>query len=87
MSLADDPKQRASRRAAKKAVNVSLDADLSAEAKAAGLNLSGVMDRALRDQLKAHRTAQWQEENRESIESSNAELERNGLWSDPYRLW
>ena len=71
----------------KKAVNVAIDPELAAEARAAGVNVSGVLDRALRIALKAHREAKWREENREEIETSNAELQRNGLWCDKYRTW
>ena len=31
--------------------------------------------------------ASWREENKAAIKESNAELERNGLWCDDYRLW
>ncbi len=71
----------------KKAINVTVDPELAAQAKAAGVNLSGVLERALRAELKAHREAQWKAENREAIAESNAELERNGLWCDAYRVW
>ena len=71
----------------KKAVNVSIDPEIAAEAKAAGVNLSGVLERALRTELKTRREVQWREENRAAIEASNAELERNGLWCDAYRVW
>ena len=71
----------------KKSVNLSIDAELAAEAKAAGTNMSAVLEKALRAELKAGREAKWREENREAIEASNAELERNGLWCDKYRVW
>ena len=53
----------------KKAVNVSIDPELAAEAREAGVNVSGVLDKALRAELKAHREAKWKKENREAIES------------------
>jgi antitoxin CcdA len=37
----------------KKAVNLSIDAELLGEAKAAGTNLSGVLEGALREQLRS----------------------------------
>jgi antitoxin CcdA len=73
--------------AKKKAINVSVDRELAAEAKGAGINVSGVLERALRAELKVRREAQWKAENREAITESNAELERNGLWCDAYRVW
>ena len=71
----------------KKSVNLSIDAELVVEAKAAGTNMSAVLEKALRAELTAGREAKWREENREAIEASNAELERNGLWCDKYRVW
>ena len=71
----------------KKAVNLSVDAELLAEAKAAGTNLSRLLERALAQELKEHRWQKWREENRAAIEASNAELERNGMWCEKYRTW
>jgi antitoxin CcdA len=71
----------------KKAVNLTVDAELLAEAKAAGINLSGVLETALKEQLKQQRWQKWREDNRAAIEASNAQLERDGLWSDKYRDW
>ena len=71
----------------KKSVNLSIDAELVVEAKAAGTNMSAVLEKALRAELTAGREAKWREENRAAIEASNAELERNGLWCDKYRVW
>jgi antitoxin CcdA len=59
----------------KKAITVSIDPALLAEAKAANLNVSGVLDDALRARL----AAKWREENREAIESVNAYVEKHGL--------
>jgi antitoxin CcdA len=73
--------------AKKKAINVSIDPVIAAEAKAAGLNLSGVLEAALNTALKVRREAQWRESNRAAIDESNAELERNGLWCDTQRVW
>lgn len=71
----------------KKAVNVSIDPDLAAEAREAGLNVSGVLEKALRAELKAYREARWREENREAIEASNAYFEKHGSPLDKYRTW
>jgi antitoxin CcdA len=75
--MQDHPKRR------KKAVNLSVDAELVEEAKAAGTNLSAVLEDALRAKLKEQRWQKWREENREAIQASNEELERNGLWYTP----
>jgi antitoxin CcdA len=71
----------------KKAINVSVDPRLAAEAKAAGLNVSGVLERALHAELKIHREAQWKAENRETIESMNAYVEKHGLPLAKFRTW
>jgi len=71
----------------KKAVNLSVDAELVAEAKAAGTNLSAVLERALREELREQRWQKWREENREAIESMNRYVEKHGLLSDKYRTW
>jgi antitoxin CcdA len=73
--------------AKKKAINVSVDPVIAAEAKAAGLNFSGVLERALRAELKAVREAQWKAENREAIESMNAYVEKHGLPLAKFRTW
>lgn len=67
----------------KRAVNLSIDADLLAEAKAAGTNLSGVLETALRDALKEQRRQKWLERNSAALERDAAELERNGPWHTP----
>lgn len=63
----------------KKAVNLTIDANLLAEARDAGTNLSAVLEQALRSE----RARRWREENREAIEANNAQLEREGMWYVP----
>ncbi len=71
----------------RKSVNLSLDAELVAEAKALNLNLSRKLEEALRACVRDEKARRWQEENAEAIRLSNEELEKNGLWSDEYRLF
>ena len=71
----------------RRAVNVSIRADLVDEAKALGTNMSAVLERALEDEHRRHRAERWREENAAAIDEANAELERNGLWSDGLRLF
>lgn len=71
----------------KRAVNVSLRADLVDEAKALGTNISAVLERALEAEHRQRRAERWRQENREAIDEANAELARNGLWSDGLRLF
>ncbi|MCX5515971.1 acetoacetyl-CoA synthase [Kaistia algarum] len=72
---------------AKRAVNVSVRADLVDEAKALGTNISAVLERALEAEHRQQRADRWREEDREAIDEANAELARNGLWSARLRLF
>ena len=71
----------------RKPVNLSLDTELIAEAKALDLNLSRAVEDALRERVREEKARRWRDENSEAIRLSNGELERNGLWSDGYRLF
>lgn len=69
-------------------VSVSLDRELVEAVTTGGLELSSVIEDGLRRRLRAQASARrWAEDNREAIEHSNAELERDGLWSDGLRLF
>lgn len=67
----------------KRAVNLSIDAELLAEAKAAGTNLSAVLETALREHLRASEHEQWLARNRDALAADHEELERNGPWHTP----
>ncbi len=71
----------------KRAVNVSVRADLIDEAKALGTNISAVLERALDEEHRHQRAERWRAENAAAIDEANAELARNGLWSDGLRLF
>jgi antitoxin CcdA len=66
----------------KRAVNVSVDAEILAVAKEMGINLSQTLEDALRQLTEKERIRRWQEENREAIESHNAFYERCGTLSE-----
>jgi antitoxin CcdA len=70
---------------AKKAVNLSIDAELVAEAKATGTNMSALLEKALREELRERRWQKWREENREANEAYNRFVEEHGLLSDEWR--
>jgi antitoxin CcdA len=74
-------------KAVKRAVNVSIRADLVDEAKAFGTNISAVVERALEAEHRERRREKWRAENREAINEANAELAGNGLWSDGLRTF
>jgi antitoxin CcdA len=72
---------------AKKAVNLSFDAELLDEARAEHIKLSAIAERAVRAEIASIRAERWKRENAEAIRESNEELTRNGLWSDGLRLF
>lgn len=67
--------------------NVTLDAELVAEAKALGVSISQASQKGLEQAVKKVRSERWLEENREALESSNAWLAANGLPLAKYRLF
>ncbi len=67
----------------KKALNVLVDEQLVSDARALKLNVSAVLDRALRDEL----AKRWLLENAKAFEENRIEVEKNGLWSDGRRVW
>lgn len=67
----------------KKAVNLSIDEDLLAAARAQGLNLSAILERA----LSKEQARLWLAENSAAIEAYNEDIRQNGVWSDGMRDW
>jgi antitoxin CcdA len=74
-------------RALRRATNVSLSADIVAEARELDINLSQACERGLVETIAETRAARWLEENREALESSNRWVEANGLPLAKYRLF
>lgn len=73
------------RDAPKKAVNLSVSSDLLRLARAEGLKLSQIFERALEAETRAALRRRWLEENGEAIEAYNAHVERDGVFSDEGR--
>ena len=71
----------------KKAVNISIDAALAAEAKEFGANMSAVLEKALRGELRAQREQKWREENKKALDAYDRHIEKDGLWLDEFRTW
>ena len=67
----------------KRAVNLSVDVELLTAAKAAGTNLSALLEKALQDELRETTVQAWRDANRTAIEAGNRELEANGMWYTP----
>jgi antitoxin CcdA len=71
----------------KRSVNLSIDADVLAAAKAQRINLSQTLEDELRKRTKDARETKWREENREAFESYNRFIAEHGIWSEKYRSW
>jgi antitoxin CcdA len=82
-----DTMARAPRRksAAKKAVNLSVNADLLRQAREREINLSSTLERALQEALRERRRAQWLTENRDGIRAYNQRVDRDGAFADTLR--
>lgn len=85
-STADRPPVGEDRRsAAKKAVNLSIDANLLSEARDQDINLSATLERALEEALRQARRQRWLAENARSIEAYNAQIDEHGAFADALR--
>lgn len=73
--------------AARKATNLTLNADLLAEAKALSVNVSRAAETGISQAVRAEKERRWIEENREALESSNTWVEKNGLPLAKYRMF
>ena len=70
---------------AKRATNVSIRSDLLEAARAAGVNLSATLERALAEELATVKRSRWREENREAIAAYNEYVDAHGAFSDVVR--
>ncbi|WP_046861808.1 type II toxin-antitoxin system CcdA family antitoxin [Microvirga massiliensis] len=69
----------------RRATNVTLPADLVAEAKALDVNLSQACEAGLVLYVTRARRARWLEENQEAIDAYNERVEQDGLILEDYR--
>jgi antitoxin CcdA len=70
------------RSAPKRAVNVSVNADLAAKAKALGVNLSEALEARLAELVAAAERQQWLTDNAEAIDAYNERVETSAILSD-----
>ncbi|HEX4599729.1 MAG TPA: type II toxin-antitoxin system CcdA family antitoxin, partial [Burkholderiaceae bacterium] len=68
----------ASPRPAKKAVNVSIPADMLEAARSHNINLSATLESALEAELRRRRREEWLATNRDSIDAYNREVDERG---------
>ena len=71
----------------KRAVNLAIDAEILAAAKAQGVNLSQVLEEELRRLTKKARETKFREESREAVESYNRLIERAGVFGEEFQDW
>ncbi len=71
--------------ASRKAANLSIDANVLADAKSLDINVSRAAETGIAEAVRAEKGRRWLEENREALESSNAWVEKNGLPLAKYR--
>jgi antitoxin CcdA len=71
----------------KRAVNVTVDEHVLADAKQLGLNISQVLEDELRRRVKEEKTRRFQEEHREAIEAHNRFIEEHGIFGEEFRNW
>jgi len=72
---------------AKRAANLSVNAELLDQAKALDINLSATLEKALEAEVRARLRERWLEENREAIAAYNERIKRDGLAGDHVRAF
>jgi antitoxin CcdA len=71
--------------ARKTPTNVSVRADLVRRAKDLGLNLSGLLESAIEQAIRAAEREAWQRDNAEAMDSYNEWVAKHGAFSDAWR--
>jgi antitoxin CcdA len=71
--------------APKRAINLSLNAQVLTNAKDLGMNISQTVDELLTQEVQRRRLALWNEENRDAIAQYNARIEREGTFTQRIR--
>lgn len=72
-------------RAPKRATNLSVNADLLEQARAADVNLSAALERALVESLRSLQCERWLAENRAAMDAYNQHVEAHGVYGDGVR--
>ena len=75
------------RNVARRAINLSLSADVLDAARSLKINVSGVCDSHLREVVRREQERRWREEHADFIAAYNATLEAEGLPLDEWRTF
>jgi antitoxin CcdA len=67
--------------------NVTISKELLEAARAQGIVLSQLLEKALRDELRKKKEETWKAENREAITSYNEMIEAEGVFSEELRTF
>lgn len=73
--------------APKRPINLSVNGDLLAQAKSAGVNLSSVLEHALIAEVKKRKAESWLRDNRDAIKNYNQDILEHGTFSDDLRAF
>jgi len=73
--------------AAKKAANLSINADLLSTARTMDINLSATLEDALLQIVRKRQREEWLAENRAAIDAYNDHVEQHGVFSDGLRTF
>lgn len=74
-----------SMRMPKKAVNLSIDADLLAKAREEAVNLSSLFEEALKESIREKEERRWREENKKAIDAYNEFVGEHGVFAEGFR--
>jgi antitoxin CcdA len=72
--------------APKKATNLSINSDLLAKARKLNINLSATLEHILEEKLRKAEQTNWRKNNKKAIDELNKHADKNGLFSDAYRV-
>lgn len=71
--------------APKKATNLSINSDLLSKSRASNINLSALLEQALKSTLAITEAEKWKNDNKQAIAEYNDFIEENGCFGDEYR--
>ncbi len=69
----------------KRATNIAVDEELLERARRLGLNVSQVLESALARAIQEREAAAWLKRNRAALEGYNAQMEKQGVFSEGVR--
>lgn len=70
----------------KKATTLRINKNLLDEARSLNIDLSATLERALAERIREEKRKQWIAANREAIQACNELADKNGLFSDKWRV-